>query len=130
MAFGDELNFVEHPYAPLVPARIINYLQLYSAHRKSFPRSRRKMHFGVGHLHTLNQYLMNTHVLKKCLSLRGPLFKRLTVLPLMLFVICSCYAQSTVSGKVTSATDGNPIPGANILVKGTSTGTISDAEGN
>ncbi|MEX2231291.1 MAG: SusC/RagA family TonB-linked outer membrane protein [Cyclobacteriaceae bacterium] len=73
---------------------------------------------------------MNTHVLKKCLSLGDPLFKKLTASSLMLFMICSCYAQITVSGKITSATDGNPIPGANILVKGTSSGTISDADGN
>ena len=39
------------------------------------------------------------------------------------------YAQSVVSGTVTDATDGSGIPGVNILVKGTSTGTITDVEG-
>jgi len=35
----------------------------------------------------------------------------------------------TVTGKVTGE-DGNPLPGVNIVVKGTTTGTISDADGN
>lgn len=35
----------------------------------------------------------------------------------------------TVSGKVTSQEDGQPLPGVNILVKGTTTGTTSDGEG-
>lgn len=34
-----------------------------------------------------------------------------------------------VTGTVTSASDGSPIPGANITVKGSSTGTVSDSEG-
>jgi TonB-linked SusC/RagA family outer membrane protein len=73
---------------------------------------------------------MNTHVLKNCRSLGSPLDKKLTVLMVLLFMICSCYAQTSVSGKITSGTDGAPIPGVNILVKGTSSGTISDSEGN
>ncbi|HNS46388.1 MAG TPA: TonB-dependent receptor plug domain-containing protein, partial [Bacteroidales bacterium] len=35
-----------------------------------------------------------------------------------------------VSGKVTSASDGKPIPGVNVVVKGSSKGTISDINGN
>jgi len=38
-------------------------------------------------------------------------------------------AQFTVSGKVTSGDDQSPIPGVNILVKGTTNGTISDVQG-
>ena len=34
------------------------------------------------------------------------------------------YAQSTVGGTVTDAEDGSAIPGVNVLVKGTSTGTF------
>jgi TonB-linked SusC/RagA family outer membrane protein len=41
----------------------------------------------------------------------------------------SAYAQSLVSGKVTSGTDQSPLPGVTIIVKGTSTGAISDADG-
>ncbi|MGB3780426.1 MAG: TonB-dependent receptor plug domain-containing protein, partial [Tunicatimonas sp.] len=40
------------------------------------------------------------------------------------------YAQTTVSGTVTDASDGTGVPGVNVLVKGTSTGTITDVEGN
>jgi len=42
----------------------------------------------------------------------------------------TAFSQSTVSGKVTSAEDGSPLPGVTILEKGTSNGTISDSEGN
>jgi TonB-linked SusC/RagA family outer membrane protein len=38
-------------------------------------------------------------------------------------------AQINVSGKVVSGDDQSPIPGVNILVKGTTNGTISDAKG-
>lgn len=47
-----------------------------------------------------------------------------------LLLVCSAYSQTTVSGKVTSSEDASPLPGVNILVKGTADGTISDAEGN
>ena len=40
------------------------------------------------------------------------------------------YAQDvTVSGKVTSAEDGSSLPGVNVLVKGTTNGTTTDADG-
>lgn len=52
----------------------------------------------------------------------------------MLFLtscISMAFAQDrAVSGKVTSADDGSPVPGVNILEKGTSNGTVSDADGN
>jgi TonB-linked SusC/RagA family outer membrane protein len=38
-------------------------------------------------------------------------------------------AQTRVSGVVVSADDGQPVIGATVLVKGTSTGTVTDAEG-
>lgn len=41
------------------------------------------------------------------------------------------YAQDmTVSGRVTSAEDGSSLPGVNVLVKGTTSGTTTDAAGN
>jgi TonB-linked SusC/RagA family outer membrane protein len=55
------------------------------------------------------------------------------VLPLLLLVTCYSMALAqgrTVSGKVTSSDDGSAIPGVNILEKGTSNGTVSDADGN
>lgn len=40
-------------------------------------------------------------------------------------------AQSiTVSGKVVSQDDGSPLPGVNVVIKDTSTGTATDADGN
>ena len=50
---------------------------------------------------------------------------------LFFFALHSAQAQQdrTVSGTVTSEEEG-PLPGVNILVKGTSTGTVTDIEGN
>ncbi len=43
----------------------------------------------------------------------------------------SVLAQTrTVTGKVISSDDGAPVPGVNVQVKGTSTGTVTDANGN
>jgi TonB-linked SusC/RagA family outer membrane protein len=38
--------------------------------------------------------------------------------------------ERTISGKVTSAEDGAPIPGVNVIFKGTTVGTVTDFEGN
>ena len=40
------------------------------------------------------------------------------------------FAQSQISGKVTSAEDGSPVIGASIKVAGTNTGTVTDIDGN
>ncbi|SHO64298.1 SusC/RagA family TonB-linked outer membrane protein [Algoriphagus zhangzhouensis] len=40
------------------------------------------------------------------------------------------FAQQTISGKVTASEDGSALPGVSILVKGTSTGSVSDIDGN
>jgi len=50
------------------------------------------------------------------------------VLTLVVFAFGMAIAQRTVSGKVTDA-EGEPLIGASILVKGTSTGTVSDVDG-
>ncbi|HLU89190.1 MAG TPA: carboxypeptidase-like regulatory domain-containing protein, partial [Cyclobacteriaceae bacterium] len=48
-----------------------------------------------------------------------------------LFLSCdSLIAQVAVTGTVTSAEDGSTLPGVNILLKGTSTGTLTDIDGN
>src|SRR5262245_838902 len=59
------------------------------------------------------------------------LTKRL--LPVLFLVSCWTMALGqgrTVTGKVTSADDGSTVPGVNILEKGTSNGTVTDATGN
>lgn len=46
-------------------------------------------------------------------------------------VVQGVYAQDrTISGKVSSADDGVPLPGVNILLKGSTNGTVTDAGGN
>ncbi|MBT8310548.1 MAG: TonB-dependent receptor plug domain-containing protein, partial [Flavobacteriaceae bacterium] len=47
----------------------------------------------------------------------------------MLFACTLIFAQTTVTGSVVDDS-GQPIPGANIIVTGTSTGTITDFDGN
>lgn len=73
---------------------------------------------------------MKTHLLRKNHPVDEFARECINVVAVMLFCISSCYAQISVSGRVTSGTDGVPIPGANVLVKGTTTGTITDADGN
>lgn len=49
----------------------------------------------------------------------------------VLFSSSLLYAQDrTVSGNVTSADDGSPIPGANVLILGTTSGAVTDVDGN
>ena len=44
--------------------------------------------------------------------------------------VTSAWAQLAVSGKITSGEDQSPLPGVNVLIKGTTSGTITDAIGN
>jgi len=48
---------------------------------------------------------------------------------MVMFPLC-VFAQGTVSGTVTEASTGNPLPGANVIVKGTTNGTTTDFDGN
>ena len=72
---------------------------------------------------------MNKNLLKKRNSLGMRPANVFTTLAAMLLLVCVSYAQTRITGKVTSSEDGSSIPGANILVKGTTAGTISDAQG-
>ena len=38
--------------------------------------------------------------------------------------------ERAVSGKVTASEDGSPIPGVNVILKGTTLGTVTDFDGN
>jgi len=50
---------------------------------------------------------------------------------LVLFAIGVTWAQQrTVTGKITSPEDGSGLPGVNVLVQGTTTGTTTDLDGN
>jgi TonB-linked SusC/RagA family outer membrane protein len=70
---------------------------------------------------------MQNPLLKKCLSLSGRI---LYLIIFASFIAASpAWAQSSVSGTVKSGDDNSPMPGVNIVVKGTTNGTISDAQG-
>ena len=57
--------------------------------------------------------------------------KRLMTVVAALAVSTSmAFAQSQISGKVTSSEDGSPVIGASIKVAGTNTGTVTDVDGN
>ncbi len=65
------------------------------------------------------------------LTLYHPNPMRQTLLTIVLLLIVGVtYAQDqTVSGTVTAADDGSALPGVNVLVQGTTIGTITDVEG-
>src|SRR5687767_7024343 len=56
------------------------------------------------------------------------LFKRSFLFVLLLSALHG-WAQTKVTGKVTSGDDGSALPGVSILEKGTSNGTVTTAEG-
>jgi TonB-dependent starch-binding outer membrane protein SusC len=58
------------------------------------------------------------------------LFVRRYLAVVMVCGAFSAFAQQSVSGKITSSDDGSGIPGVNILEKGTTNGTVSDADGS
>jgi TonB-dependent starch-binding outer membrane protein SusC len=55
--------------------------------------------------------------------------QRLLSFALLFFLASAAAMAQTVSGRVTSAVDRSPLPGVSVLVKGTSTGTTTDADG-
>lgn len=46
-----------------------------------------------------------------------------------MFAFTAAWAQRTVTGTVTGEDDGTPVPGVNVIVKGTSAGTVTDIDG-
>ena len=60
------------------------------------------------------------------------LMKKFLLLSFTLFFMTAIVSaqQRVVSGKVTSEDDGTGLPGVNVLVKGTTNGTITDVDGN
>jgi TonB-linked SusC/RagA family outer membrane protein len=49
---------------------------------------------------------------------------------IMLLFAPAVFAQTTVTGSVTEQSTSSPLPGVNVLIKGTSTGTVTDFDGN
>ncbi len=68
------------------------------------------------------------------MKMKNNYYSRLkSVMLLLLCLLASyqfAYAQTTISGKVTDGVTSEPIIGANILVKGTASGTVTDIDGN
>ncbi len=56
--------------------------------------------------------------------------RKLWLFSLLFLLSSSMYAQRTVSGNITSASDGGTLPGVNIMIKGTSAGTVSSFDGD
>ncbi|MEQ8926744.1 MAG: TonB-dependent receptor plug domain-containing protein, partial [Fulvivirga sp.] len=58
-------------------------------------------------------------------------FLLLSFMLMFAFAFSDSWAQErTVSGKVTSIEDGSSLPGVNVVLKGTTTGTVTDIDGN
>ena len=59
------------------------------------------------------------------------LLKTAAMLILMVLIPVSALAQNqTIKGVVKDASTNDPLPGVNVVVKGTTTGTITDFDGN
>ncbi len=56
--------------------------------------------------------------------------KGLALFSTMLFFSIPVLAQNQVSGTITDTEDGSPLPGVSVILKGTTSGTITDASGN
>lgn len=56
--------------------------------------------------------------------------KQLLILTLMIASVTYAMAQRQITGRITDSEDNGPLPGVNVLVKGTTTGTVSDIDGN
>jgi hypothetical protein len=63
--------------------------------------------------------------------MEGDMSKRLLPIFVVLFLASSLFGQETakVSGVVTDAETGEPLPGANVIIQGTSYGAATDADG-
>jgi len=55
-----------------------------------------------------------------------------SIIPLLFVCVTATavFAQTTISGKVSDATSGDPLIGVNVVVKGKVIGTVTDGQGN
>ena len=79
----------------------------------------------VIHKTNINNLTINSNAMNK-LSVLKPVLLALAVL----LSFGQVLAQVTVTGTVTDARDGSTLPGVNIVVVGTTVGTITDIDGN
>ncbi|HEY0739895.1 MAG TPA: SusC/RagA family TonB-linked outer membrane protein [Chryseosolibacter sp.] len=57
--------------------------------------------------------------------------KKLLLVAVFVFAIVHAFAQErTITGKVTTADEGVPLPGVSVLIKGTTIGTVTNADGD
>ena len=67
----------------------------------------------------------------KVFQKRRTIVSRVEAIVLMLFCALSISAQDiNVQGRVTSASDGGPMPGVAVVVSGTTRGSVTDGNGN
>ncbi len=63
--------------------------------------------------------------------MRVKLYKLTGLMLLWGWLCLPAYAQEqSISGNITSTEDGSPLPGVNVIVKGTTIGTVTDIDGN
>lgn len=55
--------------------------------------------------------------------------KTLFTIFVLILIPCSVFAQDTISGTVTDAETGLPLPGATVIIAGTTTGSATDSDG-
>lgn len=57
---------------------------------------------------------------------------RAILVAIMMLLACAepLWAQNAITGRITSGEDGSPVPGASVIIKGTTIGTITDSDGN
>ena len=85
----------------------------------------------MGVLRIENQSQANPTPMSKPLPQKANFAQRLILtFSIGLLAVSSVWAQFSVSGKVITAEDQSPLPGVNILVKGTTNGTITDVNGD
>jgi len=56
--------------------------------------------------------------------------KIFTIVMLLILIATGAYAQQTVTGRITSSSTGESLPAATIKIAGTSTGSLTDIDGN
>ena len=62
--------------------------------------------------------------------MRKSLLRHIGLLVLSLFLANMSFAQSTITGKVTEAKNGDPIVGASVAIEGSTEGVLTDLNGN